>query len=146
MNREPASRGPRARGYGREDAGAEGREEQYDLLTAAILGAAIGAGATLLVRAMTPRRKRVRLPAAIAMMGGRELASGAKTARKAGRRGSEWVREQAESVADGLAPRKLERQLHRYLRNARRTIDDTVASELHDLRRALRRQRRRLGL
>src|SRR5215217_1211850 len=42
---------PRVRGSGRvTERGTEPREAQYDLLTAALLGAAIGAGTTLLLR------------------------------------------------------------------------------------------------
>ena len=106
-------------------------EQQYDLLTAALLGAVIGAGTTLLLR---PKRRRVLLPDA----GMTRAASRAATAAgKAGTRGARWLRKRGHAVDDALQG---------FLGSAKERIDDVVSAELRDLRRALRRQRRRLGL
>ena len=101
------------------------REEQYDLLTAALLGVAVGAAAALLVSAAMPRREvhPVR----------RALRQGSRIAVRGGR-------------AAMAAPEAVREQLGEYLSTAREAIADTVESELKDLRRAIRRRRRRLGL
>lgn len=106
-------------------------EQQYDLLTAALLGAVIGAGTTLLLR---PRRRRVLVPD-VAMT--RAASRAAKAAGTAGGRGARWLRKRGQEVDEALQG---------FLGSARDRIDDVVNAELRDLRRALRRQRRRLGL
>ena len=101
------------------------RDEQYDLLTAALIGVAVGAGTALLLSALVPERPRpTRMQRA--MKQGRKLA---------GRGGSGRV-----------LPAAAREQIGAYLEGAREAITDTVESELKDLRRALRRRRRRLGL
>ncbi len=95
------------------------REEQYDLLTAALIGVAIGAAAALLVTAAVPRRPPPH------------------PTRRALRRGGK---------AAVAAPAAASRQIGEYLDSAREAIADTVESELKDLRRSIRRQRRRLGV
>ncbi len=135
-------RGPRVRGSARAAGGAADRDAQYDLLTAALLGAAIGAGATLLVRAVTPRKRSFALPAAKALMHPRM----ARRAVRAGEKSARWVRERGETLVNPRTHRAVERQLRGYLRTAQKAIDRTVTSELRDLRKALRRQRRRLGV
>jgi hypothetical protein len=135
-------RGPRVRGSARGAGGAAERDEQYDLLTAALLGAAIGAGATLLLRAAAPRKRRFVLPAARALTNPRV----ARRIVSAGEQGVRWAREHGEALVDPRTHRAVEKHLRGYLRTARRAIDQTVQSELRDLRRALRRQRKRLGV
>jgi gas vesicle protein len=112
-----------ARGGG-SDVGGMDRDEQYDLLTAALIGVAVGAGTALLLSALAPER-----PVGVrrAMRKGRKLAA----------RGGK--------VALG-APEAAREQLGAYLESAREAIADTVEAELKDLRRAIRRRRRRLGL
>lgn len=102
------------------------RDEQYDLLTAALIGVAVGAGAALLVSAAMPHR-----PPPTRMQ-------------RAWRHGTKVVRKQG--VKGLIAPDSLRDQVKEYLDTARDTVTDTVESELKDLRRAIRRQRRRLGL
>jgi hypothetical protein len=123
-------RSPRVRGSVRDRADETGPDGNYDLLTAALLGVAIGVGTTLLLR----RGPSGRRPIAIG-------ASGATVPlRLAGR-----------SVADVFrdSPSRSEavqRQVRSFMQAARERIDDAVDSELRDLRGALKRQRKRLGL
>jgi len=69
------------------------------------------------------------------------------------RRGGHWLRDRQREVERGT--RDLASQLPvdevsdavgEYLASAREAIDDTVSRELKDLRRAIRRQRKRLGV
>lgn len=90
----------------------------------------IGAGTTLLLR---PKR-RVLVPGSGMA---RNAARAATAAGKAGTRGARWIRKRSHDVDDALQG---------FLGSAKERIDDMVSSELRDLRRALRRQRRRLGL
>jgi hypothetical protein len=101
------------------------REEQYDLLTAALLGVAVGAAAAMLVSASIPRRQVHPL-------------------RQAARRGGKLA--QRGGRAAMAAPEVVREQVGEYLSSAREAITDTVEAELKDLRRSIRRQRRRLGL
>ena len=86
---------------------------------------AVGAAAALLVSASMPRREAHPMRQA--------MRRGGKLARRGGR------------VAMA-APEAVREQLGDYLSTAREAIADTVESELKDLRRSIRRQRRRLGL
>jgi predicted RNA-binding protein YlxR (DUF448 family) len=130
-------RRPRTRASVRADA--DQRDAQYDLLTAALLGAMIGAGATLLLR-RGPAGYRPVTP----MLRG--AAVGARTAGRAGARGARWVGSQAEDMWDSKTRRAVERHLRDYVSSARDRIDSAVNAELQDLRKTLRRQRRRLGV
>src|SRR4029453_12402907 len=77
-------RGPRVRESARE--GEIGRDAQYDLLTAALIGAAIGATATLLLR-RGPSGTR---PVTPVMRGAKWAGRGAMAASTAG---AKWARE-----------------------------------------------------
>jgi hypothetical protein len=99
-------------------------------LTAALLGVAIGVGTTLLLR----RGPSGRRPIAIG-------ASGATLPLRVAGRGV------ANVFRDQPSKREVvERQVRSFLHDARERIDDAVESELRDLRGALKRQRKRLGL
>lgn len=107
------------------------RDEQYDLLTAALIGVAVGAGTALLISALVPEPPR---GVERAMRRGRKLAArGGKLASRGSR-------------AALAAPEAAREQLGAYLESAREAIADTVEAELKDLRRSIRRRRRRLGL
>jgi hypothetical protein len=122
-------RSPRARGSARDRDDAIGLEGNYDLLTAALLGVAIGVGTTFLLR----RGPSGRRPIAVG-------ASGATLPlRVAGRRVAGAFREPSRREA-------VERQVRSFMEAARDRIDDAVESELRDLRGALKRQRKRLGI
>jgi hypothetical protein len=117
----------------------DGREAQYDLLTAALIGAAIGATATLLLR-RGPSGQR---PVAPIMRGAKWAGMGA--VRGAGR-GAKWARSRGGEVLDRIPVDEIEDGVRESLSEARERIDGFVRSELGDLRRALRKQRRRLGV
>ena len=126
---ETGARGRRSPASGRaamrEDEGMD-REAQYDLLTAALLGVAVGAGAALLLSAGLNRPKPH--PMRVAIDRGRKWAG-----RRRGR-------------MRGVSPAAVRNQIGEYLEAARDTVADTVESELKDLRRQVRRQRKRLGI
>ena len=119
----------------------ESREGQYDLLTAAVLGVAVGAGLMMLVSGgrksgSTLRRLRRKPMARVAAM----------AAGKAGREGARWAARRAREMADAVDPEGLRDQLGDYVSAARDQIDHAVATEVRDLKRAIRRQRRKLGI
>jgi gas vesicle protein len=100
------------------------REVQTDVLAAALIGAALGVTATLLLR---PRRSpRFR-----------DVAR--DTARRATKRGEEWL----DALPDGG---EIKERLAEYVETARDAIDRTVEGELRSLRKRLRRQRSRMHL
>ena len=119
--------------------GTGGRDAQYDLLTAALIGAAIGATATLLLR-RGPSGDRPIVPAARAMR------RGAQWAGKRGLEGARWAADRGEELWDRVPREEIADTLGGYLEGARKAIDDAVEDELKDLRRAIRRQRKRLGI
>jgi hypothetical protein len=120
---------PRTAARGRVSARAteSGRDEQYDLLTAALIGVAVGVGATLLLqRASGAPRTIGSAMRVVGDLGGAAL-----------RRGSKRAREGMEDAGE---------RVQEFLSEARERIDQTVDDELRGLRKALRRQRKRLGL
>ena len=99
-------------------------------MTAALLGVAIGVGTTLLLR-RGPSGRRPVAP----------LVSGATLpVRVAGRKVAGAFRDPPSRRA------AVERQVRSFLDSARDRIDDAVESELRDLRGAIKRQRKRLGI
>ena len=150
----------------------EEREQQYDLLTAALIGAAVGAGITLLLRRGPSGRRPV---GPLMRYAGRGAAlaglAGMQGARWAGPRvmeGARWAGERAMDGGRWAGPRvkrgfktAVERggemidrlpvdevvdQVRDYVDTAREAINDTVRDELNDLRKAVRRQRKRIGI
>jgi hypothetical protein len=150
----------------------EEREQQYDLLTAALIGAAVGAGITLLLRRGPSGRRPV---GPLVRYAGRGAAlaglAGMQGARWAGPRvmeGARWAGERAMEGARWAGPRAkkgfksaVERggemvdrlpvddvvdQVRDYVDTARDAINDAVRDELSDLRKAVRRQRKRIGI
>jgi hypothetical protein len=105
-------------------------EERYDLLTAALIGAAVGATAMLLVR--RPAKRQVLGSLAdlgVAKAGRMALKAGANAGRSTG----PMMRDAAENLGD-------------YIRTARGAIDEFLADEVRDIKKAIRRGRRRAGL
>jgi len=146
----PATRAqqPRVSVRARTDDGR--REEEYDLLTAALIGVAVGAGLTYMLR-RGPSGRRPVSPMMIGM--GRGAAWAGKNAMKASRRGGRlaarygsemWDRIPRDEIRDTVADYR--ENVTDYLGRAKDAIDDAVESELKDLRRAVRRQRKRLGI
>ena len=130
------SRGPRVRASARDDAGSgEPREAQYDLLTAALLGVAIGAGTTLLLRTGPSGRRPIAPAWRMARSGARMAGRGARVA---------WDR--GVDAWESLPREEIAEKVRDYFDAARDTIDDFVESELNDLRKAIRRRRKKLGI
>jgi hypothetical protein len=130
-------RGPRVRESAR--AAGDGRDAQYDLLTAALIGAAIGATATLLLR-RGPSGQRPVAP----VLRGAKFAG--RSAVKAGGVGARWARDRGEELVERIPVDRIEHDVRETVGEARERIDGFVQHELRDLRRALRRQRKRLGV
>ena len=130
-------RGPRVRESAR--AGADGRDAQYDLLTAALIGAAIGATATLLLR-RGPSGDR---PMGPLLRGARVAGKGAL---RAGTAGALWAKEHGSELMDRIPVDRIEHDVRETVGEARERIDGFVQQELRDLRRMLRQQRKRMGV
>jgi len=148
------------------------REQQYDLLTAALIGAAVGAGITLLLRRGPSGRRPVGHLAGYAgrgaalaglaglegakWAGGRGLegarwaggraAEGARWAAPRARRGFRTAVERGEDMIDRIPVGDVVEQVRDYVDTARDAINDVVKDELNDLRKAVRRQRKRIGI
>ena len=130
-------RAPRVRASVRVDG--DGREAQYDLLTAALIGAAIGATATLLLR-RGPSGQRPIAP----MLRGAGRAG--QSAYRASAAGAKWARTHGGELLERIPAERIERDVRDTVGAARERIDGFVQHELRDLRRALRAQRKRMGI
>ena len=143
----------------------EEREQQYDLLTAALIGAAVGAGITLLLRRGPSGRRPVGRGAALAGMAGLEgakwagerglegarwaggrAAEGARWAAPRARRGFRTAVERGEELVDRIPVDEVVDQVREYVDTARDAINNVVKDEVNDLRKAVRRQRKRIGI
>jgi hypothetical protein len=132
-------RAPRVRESGPASGTGAARDAQYDLLTAALIGAAIGATATLLLR-RGPSGERPGAP----VLRGAKWAGG--QALRGGAAGASWARKQGGELLDRIPTDQIEHDVRETVSEARDRIDGFVRSELTDLRRTLRRQRKRLGV
>ena len=129
---------------GRESAAGAGiqdtsREEQYDLLTAALIGLFIGVGATAMLR-RGPRGHRPITPIV------RGAGRGAMWAGKQGVRGARWAAERGEDMWDRIPAEEIQERMQEYMESARDSIGQVVEHEVRDLRKAIRRRRKQLGL
>ena len=139
----------------------EEREQQYDLLTAALIGAAVGAGITLLLRKgpsgrrpVGPLARYAGRGAALAGLAGFEgarwaggrAAEGARWAAPRAKRGFNSAMERGEELIDRIPVDDVVEQVRDYVDTARGAINDVVKDELDDLRKAVRRQRKRIGI
>jgi hypothetical protein len=129
---------------------AGGHENEYDLLTAALIGATIGAGLTFLLR-RGPSGRRPMMPLVETV--GRGAGWAGRHATRLGGVGARWAAQRGEAMWDRIPRNEIREHVDEYRENvgeymgrAREAIDDAVASELDDLRRAVRRQRKRLGI
>ena len=118
-------------------------DEQYDLLTAALIGLVVGVGTTLLVRRGPGGRRPVSPMLRGAALGAKWAGTNAA---RLGARGAAWARDAGEELWDRIPREEIRDHVREYLGKAQETIDDVVETELRDLRRALRRQRKRLGI
>jgi gas vesicle protein len=148
------------------------REQQYDLLTAALIGAAVGAGITLLLRKgpsgrrpVGPLARYAGRGAALAGLAGFEgakwagsrgldgarwaggrAAEGARWAAPRARRGFRTAVDRGEELIDRIPVDDVVEKVRDYVDTARDAINDVVKDELNDLRKAVRRQRKRIGI
>ena len=127
-----------------------GSENEYDLLTAALIGATIGAAVTFMLR-RGPSGRSPMLPVVQGV--GRGATWAGRHARKAGVAGARWAASRGEAAWDRIPRDEIREQVDDvrenvsdYVGKARSAIDKAVAAELRDLRRAVRRQRKRLGI
>lgn len=120
-----------------------GRESEYDLLTAALIGMTIGAGLTFMLR-RGPSGSRPVSPVMQGVVRGASWA-GRHTARL-GSAGARWTAKRGEEAWDRIPRDEIRDHVSDYAGRARSALDDVVESELKDLRRAIRRQRKRLGI
>jgi hypothetical protein len=162
----------RSRASVRETNSDDEREQQFDLLTAALLGAAVGAVVTLIFRT-GPSGRRPISPlisatgkgakwAALAGLEGARWAGeqgspGARWVADRGRDGARWAgkqsargyhaaRERGEELVESLPVDDIADSVREYVDGAREAINDVVRSEMTDLRKAVRRQRKRIGI
>jgi len=150
----------------------DGREQQFDLLTAALLGAAVGAVVTLLFRTGPSGRRPIgpvlsgvgrgaRLAGVAGLDGarwaGERAAPGVRWAADQGREGARWAgkrgaegyraaRERGEELIDDLPVDDVSESVREYVDSAREAINNVVRDEMSDLRKAVRRQRKRIGI
>src|SRR5688572_982553 len=115
------------------------REEQYDLLTAALIGLFVGVGATALLR-RGPRGHRPITPIV------RGAGRGAVWAGKQGARGARWAADRGEEIWDKVPAEEIQERMQEYMESARDSIGEVVEQELRDLRKAIRRRRKQLGI
>lgn len=110
-----------------------------DLLLAIGVGLALGAGLALVARERARRRRPMARLERFARRGVNE-------ARRLRDRGTKWAVEQGEALRNGVPVSEIGDSVAEYLETARQSIDDAVNREIRDLRKAIRRERKRLGV
>lgn len=73
-------------------------------------------------------------------------AEGAKWAGKQSRRGYKAARARGEDLVDAIPVEDIADSVREYVDGAKEAINDVVRSEMNDLRKAVRRQRKRIGI
>jgi hypothetical protein len=71
---------------------------------------------------------------------------GLRTAGIASAKGARWLGDRGEELWDRIPREEIAEKVEGYLDSAREAIDDAVSHEVRDLRKAIRRRRRKLGL
>lgn len=71
---------------------------------------------------------------------------GALWAGKQGARGARWAAERGEELWDRVPTEEIQERMQEYLESARDSIGEVVEQELRDLRKAIRRRRKQLGV
>ena len=79
-------------------------------------------------------------------MAGGAAADAALWAGKRSRRGARWAAEQGGELWERIPRDHIREEIGDAMDAAREAVADTVESELRDLRKAIRRQRKRLGV
>ncbi len=116
-------------------------DHEVELITAGVIGIAVGACAALLLRGQRGRGSF--------SVGGRSMGDlraairkGSRAGERMGERGAEWVREKGHQAWDRVPHEAVAEHLQDYLHGAHRTLDRAVSRELRELRRTLRRRGR----
>lgn len=137
------------------------RDQQFDLLTAALLGAAVGAVVTLIFRTgpggrrpigpmLAASGKGAKWAALAGLEGARwagdRAAPGARWAAERSARGFRAAQERGEELVDSIPVDDIAEGVREYVDGAREAINDVVRAEMNDLRKAVRRQRKRIGI
>jgi gas vesicle protein len=148
------------------------RDQQFDLLTAALLGAAVGAAVTLLFRTGPSGRRPIspmlsaagrgaRFAGMAGLQGarwaGEQAAPGAQWMAEQGAEGARWAgkrtargyraaRDRGSEIVDDLPIDDMTESVREYVDSAREAINNVVREEMSDLRKAVRRQRKRIGI
>ncbi|MEO5590243.1 MAG: hypothetical protein ABIS03_11705 [Gemmatimonadaceae bacterium] len=148
------------------------REQQFDLLTAALLGAAVGAAVTLIFRTGPGGRRPIgpvlsatgrgaKWAALAGLEGARwagdQASPGARWMADKGRDGARWAgersasglraaRDRGEGLIDAIPLDDIGDSVREYVDGAREAINDVVRAEMNDLRKSVRRQRKRIGI
>jgi hypothetical protein len=126
------------------------RDEDLDLLTAALIGLTVGVGVTMLIRrgpgGRRPLMAGMELAGRGARIAGMAGMTGAKVAGRAAARNAQRGWSRGMEWASELPLDDMGEQLRDYMEAAKGAIEDTVSGELQDLRKSIRRRRRRLGL
>jgi len=161
----------RTRASNQETTSVAEREQQFDLLTAALIGAAVGTALTLLFRTgpggrpirpvLAATGKGAKWAALAGLEGARwagdRAAPGARWAADQGREGAKWAgersargyraaRERGGELVDSVPLEDISESVREYVDGAREAINDVVREEMSDLRKAVRRQRKRIGI
>jgi hypothetical protein len=76
----------------------------------------------------------------------RAVGTGAAAAGRYGARGARWMGERGGELWDRIPVEAVVDEVGDYLAAARDTINDVVSDELKDLRKAIRKQRKRIGI
>jgi hypothetical protein len=137
-------------GFGRDGVMGHTHDRDLDLLTAALIGAAVGVTATLLIRPGSSGRRPLMTGLSMAGRGARwagmaGLAGAQVAGREAMKRARRGVKRGTELMEE-LPLDNLRDQLRDYLDAAKGAIEDTVREELQDLRKSVRRRRKRFGM
>jgi hypothetical protein len=99
----------------------------------------VGVGATALLR----RGPRGHRPIGPIMKG---AGRGAAWAGRHGARGAKWAAERGVDAWERIPREEIQERLGEYMESARESVADVVESELRDLRKAIRRRRKQLGI
>lgn len=102
-------------------------DHEYDLLTAALLGAAVGAAAAFMLGYSVRGARRTPTQRAI-------------------HRGRKWAHQRRAAIGAALDPSEVREHVGDAFGSARDAIADAVEGELKDFRKAMRRKRRSLGI
>ena len=71
---------------------------------------------------------------------------GAMIAGKQAARGARWAAEHGGELIDRIPAEEIQERMQEYMESARESIGEVVEHELRDLRKAIRRRRKQLGI